>query len=617
MLLREAENLRMRKFKRPYNQKLFDKEKKQKLEYLDPRIVKYEEKEFFHANEAQFYEGGTFETILSEAEIGLCVYRALTSLQLKKGAVNAAKTLPVSIYPPLADEALTFYLLKHGYISEIAPLHSRSRHKENHKDLFEEVMKSYDAPVGDFRYYYGEAIAIYFEWCNYMSKWLLIPGIIAVLLYIHEKWTGSSTDSAYLNSYFSFGISLWAPLLVIFWQRRCSEVDVEWDNYNLRINPFSLREQFVGELRINPITDTEEYHYEHSQRLIKYLESFVITLPFIGAALFVMLSSLNALGYSDKGDYFYMPAFAALSEPGAIFEKGSKMAIIPSIIMTVLMLAISKVYEPTAEYATFRENHKTKENHLNSVNIKKFIFNFIFFFSHLFYVSFVRMDLSGLRKELIILAVVDELRRVVTESAVPTILQNGLHFKKEYKSVVEEELDELNKPHYTYFEDYLELVIQYGYVTMFAAAFPMGATINLIFLFFERRSDSYKIERLCRRPLSLSASDIGIWDDIMKILSYTSVFTNLFLFAFASSHAEKLSAKTHDCQASYYFISIEHVLIAIIYLSRQLLSDKPKWVRDFLARAEAKERKQLVLTNALSKLKAAVFKVKTLNWVKS
>lgn len=61
----------MRKFKRPYNQKLYDKEKKKKLEYLDPRIVKYEEKEFFHANEMKFYEGGTFETILSEAEISL------------------------------------------------------------------------------------------------------------------------------------------------------------------------------------------------------------------------------------------------------------------------------------------------------------------------------------------------------------------------------------------------------------------------------------------------------------------------------------------------------------------------------------------------------------------
>jgi hypothetical protein len=71
LLLREAETLRFRKFKRPYNQKNFDKEKKLKLDYLDPNIVKHEEKAFFHVNEMELYEGGSFETILSESEINL------------------------------------------------------------------------------------------------------------------------------------------------------------------------------------------------------------------------------------------------------------------------------------------------------------------------------------------------------------------------------------------------------------------------------------------------------------------------------------------------------------------------------------------------------------------
>lgn len=88
MLLREAETLRMRKFKRPYDQKTYDKEKKAKLDYLDPRVVKYEEKDFFKFSEKNLYEGGEFETILSEAEIGLCAYKVLTSIQLKKGAKN-------------------------------------------------------------------------------------------------------------------------------------------------------------------------------------------------------------------------------------------------------------------------------------------------------------------------------------------------------------------------------------------------------------------------------------------------------------------------------------------------------------------------------------------------
>jgi hypothetical protein len=345
--------------------------------------------------------------------------------------------------------------------------------------------------------------------------------------------------------------------------------------------------------------------------------SFVISLPFMLAALWVMLSCLNMMGYSDTDDFFYMGVFARMSHQGAIFEKGSMMAFIPSIIMTGIMAVISKIYEPIAEYATVKENHKTKEAHLNSVNIKKFIFNFIFFFSHLFYVAFERQDLAGLRKELITLALVDELRRIAMESALPTLLKYGFNTSKSYKSVIEEELDELTRPNYTYFEDYLELVIQYGYVTMFSAAFPLGAVINYVFLFFERRSDAYKIEKLCRRPLSWNTSDIGIWDDIMIIMSLTSVFTNLFLFAFASSHSNMLNqGGSSICQNSYMFITIEHILIVIIILMKVLISPEPKWVRIFLQRIEESQRKKVILESALAKMKAATVKIKSANWLK-
>jgi anoctamin-10 len=160
----------------------------------------------------------------------------ITTLPLKGAAKESAKILPVGLYPPLNDEALIFYLLKHEYISEVVPLHSRSIHKENYLPIFDKVMKNYEAPIEDIRYYYGESIAIYFAWCNFMAKWLLIPSIIALFLYLHEKIYGLDSDSAYYNSYFSFGIAVWAPLLVIYWKRYCAELDVKWDNYNLTVN---------------------------------------------------------------------------------------------------------------------------------------------------------------------------------------------------------------------------------------------------------------------------------------------------------------------------------------------------------------------------------------------
>jgi len=67
------------------------------------------------------------------------------------------------------------------------------------------------------------------------------------------------------------------------------------------------------------------------------------------------------------------------------------------------------------------------------------------------------------------------------------------------------------KPEYEYFEDYLELVIQYGYITFFAAAFPIGTFFTVIFIAIEAWSDMFKLENLYKRPIPFNTNDIGIW----------------------------------------------------------------------------------------------------------
>ena len=130
------------------------------------------------------------------------------------------------------------------------------------------VIRQYSAPVEDIREYYGESIAIYFEWWNFMAKWLLVPGVIALILFIFEKTLANTQTISYYNGLFSFGIAIWAPLLLIYWNRRTNELSVEWDNYNLNINPIDLRQQFKGEIIVNPHTDRESLDYPSSQRLI-------------------------------------------------------------------------------------------------------------------------------------------------------------------------------------------------------------------------------------------------------------------------------------------------------------------------------------------------------------
>ena len=56
---------------------------------------------------------------------------------------------------------------------------------------------------------------------------------------------------------------------------------------------------------------------------------------------------------------------------------------------------------------------------------------------------------------------------------------------------------------------YLFAVIQYGFVTIFVAAFPLAPLFALLNNIIEIRLDAYKFVTQWKRPLALRAQDIG------------------------------------------------------------------------------------------------------------
>lgn len=75
-------------------------------------------------------------------------------------------------------------------------------------------------------------------------------------------------------------------------------------------------------------------------------------------------------------------------------------------------------------------------------------------------------------------------------------------------------------------EDYAELAIQYGYVTLFVAAFPLAPLLAYISNIVEIRTDGWKLLHAFRRALPLGAQDIGSWMSILQV--YLFIFINYF-----------------------------------------------------------------------------------------
>jgi len=70
-------------------------------------------------------------------------------------------------------------------------------------------------------------------------------------------------------------------------------------------------------------------------------------------------------------------------------------------------------------------------------------------------------------------------------------------------------------------------VIQFGFITIFVAAFPLAPFFALANNIFEIRIDSDKIVNDLRRPVAHRAQDIGIWFSILAAVAKIAVISNV------------------------------------------------------------------------------------------
>ena len=77
------------------------------------------------------------------------------------------------------------------------------------------------------------------------------------------------------------------------------------------------------------------------------------------------------------------------------------------------------------------------------------------------------------------------------------------------------------------FEEYLEMILQFGFITIFVAAFPLAPFFALINNWFEIRLDAKKLVCHTRRPVPERAKNIGVWFEILNFLSHLAVISNV------------------------------------------------------------------------------------------
>jgi len=343
--------------------------------------------------------------LFTEAEMLSLEYKLLVDIHINEDIFNEfANNTPLEsklsdVKKFLQNDRSIFQLLtQFKVIKDHFPLHVGD-YREN---ILKEVVSSIKIPYRKIRSYYGDYIAMYYAWIFHYNRFLLIPAgasIIVTILSIYFPKIEKLSITCYVIL-----LALWAQIFIVYWNRKCGEISIEWDNYTEEYDKENVRREFKGEWRVSPVTEKYEKYYPENKRNIKFLISFLVSVPALLVSLFVNVCFLNLSGFIQPGtdSFLEIEFLCKFSAKGEIFEVNGTMNSIVGIIHGIVLVYLNSLYRKIAEKTNDFENHRVKSNYENCLILKRFAFEFFNGFISFFYLAFVINDLSGLKTQLVI-----------------------------------------------------------------------------------------------------------------------------------------------------------------------------------------------------------------------
>uniref|UniRef100_A0A672JMW2 Anoctamin n=1 Tax=Salarias fasciatus TaxID=181472 RepID=A0A672JMW2_SALFA len=362
--------------------------------------------------------------------------------------------------------------------------------------------------------------------------------------------------------FFAIFMGIWVTLFLEFWKRRQARLEYEWDlvdfeeeQQQLQIRPeFEIR---CTNRRLNRITQEMEPYLPVTSKcsVIPYVCSLQISL--IVACIIGVIAYRLAV-YAAFASIIKDP-MRKIQLVGRFITPQLATSVTASCINFVIIMILNFFYERVAIWITDMEIPKTHLEYENRLTMKMFLFQFVNYYSSCFYVAFFKGKFVGypgkysymiratihssclieLTTQLVIVMAGKQLWGNIQEALLPLIRnwwssRKGRHNPENHYSRWEQDHVLQNFSQLGLFYEYLEMVVQFGFITLFVASFPLAPLLALFNNILEIRVDAWKFTTQFRRPVASKARNIGAWQEILNAVAILSVVTNAFIMAFTS-----------------------------------------------------------------------------------
>ena len=283
--------------------------------------------------------------------------------------------------------------------------------------------------VTAIREYWGESVALCFEWQQFYIRALTAPALAGLIVWGRRPTVVSVDDDPFVPL-FSLLAVVWAMTFVTCWRSRERELAFLWGTVDVQRSE-RIRPQFTGKETVDPISGRTVLAEPAPSRIGRLALSGGATLLSLLVPVCAMLISLNLQGYivaatgSWLGMPVHIPVLAQHAAPGGLFNADSGGIIfpyIPVVLHALTIQVLNSIFRRVAFALTKFENHRHESMHQASLLIKRFAFEACDCYLVLFYIAFELQDVPKLRSELIALFTVDTIRRVTLETALPLLV---------------------------------------------------------------------------------------------------------------------------------------------------------------------------------------------------
>lgn len=423
-----------------------------------------------------------------------------------------------------------------------------------------------DTELDTVRGHFGERVAFYYAFMQHYLLFLAIPSVIGVLA------------SIFLKQYsviFSVAVSFWTILYIESWRRQERRLSIRWEVKNCSMSETKWAEFQPKMTRNDPITGKLQPWMPRRQRLRRQ----ALNIPFI---LFNATGLMLILTLIFVSEVFLTEIY------NGPFKQ--YLLLTPTVLFSTLVPTFSTVYMSFAKRLTLFETYEHKTTFENAYMQKIFLLNIFTSYMSLFLAAYVYTPFANyivpqiaalglintsyfdedwlikftinpdrLRQQLIYFMITAQIISFGTDLIVPWALKyvtkktgklmkkNGTESPKFKDPEVEKLLlkdirDQISRPTYDIFIDYAEMVVQFGYVSLFSSVWSLTPVCAFANNIIELRSDAIKLCTTMRRPIPERVDSIGPFLDFLSLLAWMgSITSSSLIFLFRNNHTPSLT----------------------------------------------------------------------------